>query len=138
MADVKKINEAIKRMHTLGIMPQIINDFRKNQKVYYSEPTPLGGILYWLSNEQEWEKKIREFEEKYNGLVYHVIHNYTEFGEILSLLYVSEYDEEWDAEYDDLMDGYVFAYCINLTEPMFSEFGGIAVQEKAGGLIRVG
>ena len=131
-----KITEAVNRMRKLGLYNQVINEFKNDQVVEYSEPTKLGGILYWVSNNPEWEQEIMKFESEYNGLVYHVIHSYTEFGELLNLLYVSDYEDEWEMENDDIEDGYVFSYVVNLDNPMFSEFGTIGVREAAGGLIR--
>lgn len=81
-------------------------------------------------------KMVREFEEKYNALVYHAVHSYTEFGELLSLLYVSDYEEEWPIDHEDIPYGVVMTYTINLDEPMFSEFGSICVKPAAGGLLR--
>lgn len=135
----KKLDEAIRRMKKLKLMPSIINDFKRNRDlVQYSEPTPLGGILYWISNKPEWMEKVREFEKRNNALVYHAIHSYTGFGELLNLLFVSDDPEEWEMDNDDIEAGYVFSYVINFDEPMFSELGTIAVKPAAGGLVRVG
>jgi hypothetical protein len=135
----KKVDEAVLRMKKLELFDPIIKGFEKDQSLLeYSEPTPLGGILYWISNNPEWEKMIKEFEEKSNSLVYHVIHSYTEFGELLDLLFVSDDEDEWEYDLEDLDDGYAMSYCINLTDQMFSEYGTIAVKQVAGGLLRVG
>ena len=133
----KKMNEAVSRMKALDLMPQIIREFKNDRElVQYSEPTPIGGILYWISNEPEWMKMVREFEEKYNALVYHAVHSYTEFGELLSLLYVSDCEEEWPIDHEDIPYGVVMTYTINLDENMFSEFSSICVKPAAGGLLR--
>lgn len=134
----KKLNEAINRMKKLNLLPEIIKEFKKDQDlVQYSEPTPLGGILYWIRNNPEWMEAVQEFEGKHNALVYHAVHSYTEFGELLSLLFVSDYEEEWEYDNEDLDDGYVMTYTLNLDDPIFSEFGTIAVKSAAGGLMRV-
>ena len=135
-AEIKK-GEAVKRMDALGLMPKIVAEFERSGIIYYSEQEPFGGILYWLDNEPEWESAVREFEEEYNALVYHVIHTYTEFGELLNLLFVSDDDEEWEYDNDDILEGCAMSYVINLDVPEFSEFGTIGVEEAAGGLIRV-
>ena len=136
MERAKKINEAVKRMKALGLFENIIKEFEKNQTLEYSEPTPLGGILYWVHNNPEWSEKIKEFELEYNVLVYHAIHNYTKFGELLTLLYVSNEEENWKYDNEDIKEGYPMAYVLNLDCPEFSEFGAIGVKEIAGGLIR--
>ena len=89
----KQRTEALKRMELLKLHENVIDDFKEISMLNQSE---LGGILYWV--EGEMEKKIREWEEKTGNLVYHVIHDYTEFGELLSLLYVSQYEDEWETD----------------------------------------
>lgn len=135
----KKLDEAILRMKKLNLFDPIISEFKRDQSLLqYSEPTPLGGILYWVKNNPEWEKKIKEFEKKNNALVYHAIHSYTELGELLDLLYVSDNEEEWEYDLEDLENWCALSYCINLTDDMCSEYGTIAIKPAAGGLIRVG
>ena len=138
MKHEKQVAEAVKRMKKLGLMPQIVVEFENEGIVQYSEPTPIGGILYWLSNEPEWREKVRVFEDEYHSLVYHVIHSYTRYGEQLSFLYVSDAEEEWEMDNIAIEDKYPFAYVENLDCPEFSEFGTIAVDERAGGLVRIG
>ena len=135
----KKIKEAMKRMKKLQLLPQIIEEFGEHPElVQYSEPTPLGGILYWIKNEPEWMKKVEEFEKENNAVVYHAIHSYTNYGEMLSLLFVSDYEEEWEMDNEDIEDGYVMTYTINFDDPICSEFGTIVVRPAMGGLKRVG
>lgn len=138
MERTKKVAEAVKRMKMLGLYEQVIDDFEKTGRVYYSERTSLGGILYWLDNNPDWEERVKRFEEEHNAVVYHAVHNYTEFGELLALLYISDEEEEWEYEQMDIQDGYVFSYCINFNAPECSEFGSIVVRQMAGGLVRVG
>ena len=130
--DIKK-QEAMNRMKTLKIFPQTIKQF-KGGMVSYSEP-PLGAN-YWLDDEQK--RIVKEFEEEHNTLVYFVIRSYTEFGKLDSMLYVSDYEEEWEMDRDDIQDGYAVAYVYNYDIPEYSEFGSIAVRERFGGLVRVG
>ena len=121
----KQRTEALKRMELLKLHENVIDDFKEISLLNQSE---YGGILYWV--EGEMEKKIREWEEKTGNLVYHVIHDYTEFGELLSLLYVSQYEEEWEMERDDLVDGYPLAYVMNLTDDWCSEYGSIGIAHR--------
>lgn len=130
--EIKK-QEAINRMKALGIFAETIKQFKGGQ-VSYSEP-PLGAN-YWLNEEQE--KIVKDFEEEHNALVYFVIRSYTEFGKLDALLYVSDYEEEWEMDREDIQDGYAIAYVYNYDIPDFSEIGSIAVQGRFGGLVRVG
>ena len=127
----KQRTEALKRMELLKLHENVIDDFKEIALLNQSE---LGGILYWV--EGEMEKKIREWEEKTGNLVYHVIHDYTEFGELLSLLYVSTYEDEWESDREDIQNGYARAYVMNLTDDWCSEYGSIGIRPQWGGVVR--
>ena len=127
----KQRTEALKRMELLKLHENVIEDFKEIALLNQSE---FGGILYWV--EGDMEKKIREWEDKTGNLVYHVIHDYTEFGELLSLLYVSAYEDEWEMERADLVDGYPLVYVMNLTDDWCSEYGSIGIRPQWGGVVR--
>ena len=127
----QKKQEALERMKLLSLYPNIIREFEKDGIVNMSEN---GGYLYWLDDEQR--EYVSDFEEEYNALVYHVIHNYTEVGEMLTFLYVSDDEDEWGYDRDDLKAGYACAYVKNLDEDAFSEFGSVGIKPEFGGLIR--
>lgn len=129
----KKKQEAINRMNALGIFPETIKQF-KGGMVSYSEP-PLCAN-YWLDDDQK--KIVKGFEEEHNALVYFVIRSYTEFGKMDSLLYVCDYEEEWEMDREDISAGYVMVYTYVYDAPYFSEIGSIAIQGRFGGLVRVG
>lgn len=131
MDKMKQKQEAMERMKQLRLYPNIIKEFAKEDIVNLSEH---GGMLYWLNADQK--KIVREFEEKYNAVVYHVIHNNTEFGELYSLLYVSEYEKEWEDDKSDLTDGCPIAYVKNIDDDICSEFGSIGIRMQFGGLVR--
>ena len=123
--------EAIKRMKTLKLHENVVREFTEKGKLNLSEGY---GALYWLDDTQQ--AYVDAFEQKYKALVYHVLHNMTEFGELLAFLYVSNEKEEWQYDRDDLKDGYACAYVENLDEPSFSEFGSIGVKPQFGGVVR--
>lgn len=123
--------EAVKRMKKLGILEQPIKEFEEEDKLNLSES---GGILYWLNDEQK--KMVENFEAEHNGMVYHVIHQFTNIGELYNLLYVSEYVEEWKMDMEDLGAGQALAYVVNMDMPDCSEFGTIGIEPSVGGLIR--
>ena len=126
----RKKQEALDRMKMLNLYPNIIKEFQQDNTVNMSEL----GFLYWLTDEQK--QYVSEFETEHDALVYHVIHNYTEFGELLTFFYVSDHEEEWEYDRADLKDGYACAYVKNLDEDAFSEFGSVAFKEQFGGLVR--
>lgn len=136
--------EAIKRLELLKLLPNVITDFKNNDTVYYSERQNkiFDGILYWISNNEDYERLVKEFEENYDALVYHAQLTRFSYGLCLSMLFVSKYQEEWEMEreaitnpYDGVIDTY--AYVANLNEPDFSEIGRIGIIRKNGGISRV-
>ena len=129
----KKI-EAIKRLKNIGIIQDAIYQFAEDDTVMVSE-NPYG-FLYWLNDDHK--VLVKEFEEEYNALVYLANFCRTEFGDLLALFYVSDYEEEWNMDNADISDGYAMTYCINLDCPDFNEFGSIAFKATNGGITRIG
>ena len=131
--EIKK-QEAIERLKTIGIIAEAIDQFIEDDVVMVSE-NPYG-FLYTLDDEHK--KLVDAFEKEYDGLVYLANYCETEFGRLLSLFYVNDYEEEWEMENNDITDGYSCVYCINLDCPDFSEFGTIAFRAVKGGVKRIG
>lgn len=129
--EIKKA-EAIKRMKAMHIYADAIKQFKNDDVVMVSEP-PIGG-LYWLNDEEK--EMVHDFEQEHNVLVYLVVRAYTNLGKMDSLLYVSNYEDEWQMEMDDIADGYVMTYTINHDMPDCSEFGSIAYKSVGGGILR--
>ena len=86
--------------------------------------------------EPDYTSLIRNWEETTGNVVYHVIHNFFEFGECLSLLYISQHIEEWSDDRQVLTMGYPYAYVLNLDDDSCSEYGAIGIEENMGGLLR--
>lgn len=131
--------EAIKRMKILKMLPSVIEDFETKDIVFYSETfsKDFQGILYWVSNKEEFVEVIKDFETKYKALVYHAILGHYEFGTCLSLLYVSNDEDEWTADHNDLSENIAYAYVHNFDVPEFSEFGTIGLKPVNGGIVRI-
>ena len=132
MEDLKQlqINEAIKRMKLIRIFDKTIDEFKDEGLISKS----IRGGLYWIDNDDE--KRVQEFEEKYNAVVYSIIENNTEFGKVQALFYVSKNVDEWNLDVEDLENGISNCYVYNLDCPEFSEFGAIGFRNVFGGLIR--
>ena len=130
--EIKK-EEAIKRMRAMHIIPDAIKQFKNDDVVMVSEP-PFGG-LYWLNDEEK--KMVHEFEQENNALVYLVVRSFTNLGIMDNIFYVSDYQDEWEMENEDLKDHYAFVYVVNHDMPDFSEFGSIAWKSVGGGVLRV-
>lgn len=131
MDRAEKKAEAIKRMRFLELHPNAIKEFEDSDLINCSE---FLGALYWISDKEK--AIVKEFEEEYNAVVYHIIRNSTSIGEMLALLYVSDYEDEWDMDIADIIEGYPFAYVKNLDDDFCSEFGTIGVKKCNGGLVR--
>ena len=145
MADKNMIiDEAISRIETLtekySLNPNILKYFKQG-KVYYSYLTA-GGFMAsidTISYDPAYEKAVRDFEAYYSGYkVYHAIEAHTAFGKMLSLLYVSSDENEWEME--RLYGNSVMSYTVNMDEPDESEFGYITVGQfgESGALVRIG
>lgn len=128
-----KKKEAVKRMRMWKIYPETVRQFEKDDLV--SESAPPVGACFWLNEEQK--ARVKDFEEKFNALVYHVIHSFTNIGELENLLFVSDYPEEWDMDHDGIKNGEQISYVFNLSDPDCSEMGTIGVgPTPAAGLRR--
>ena len=107
----KKV-EAIARMKALGIFPQTIKQFEDEGYVSISE-------------------------QEHNALVYVVIRSYTNIGKMDSMLFVSDYPEEWEMDRADIPHQQQVAYVYNHDAPDCSEIGAIGfAPTPAAGLCR--
>ena len=116
--------EAIERMKALKIFSDTIKQFQREDLVSSSEP-PVGAC-FWLDDEQR--ERVRELEDKHNLLVYHMIHCYTNFGEMECYLYVSGYESDWLYDHENMKENIITVYAYNKTHPEYSEFGSIGVE----------
>lgn len=123
--------EAITRMKMLKLHPANIQEFIDSGVINRSQSSSCSVILHYL-NEEELAR-VQEFEQEYGGLVYHVIQN----RQMLSFLYVSKHQEEWEFDRSDLKEGCPIAYVTNLTDESCSEFGSIGIKSCGGGVLRI-
>ena len=136
-------NEAINRLRLLQmnfeLLENVVTEFEQDDILYYSEYINKNaqGILYYISNSEELTNTIKEFEDKHQAKVYHAILTPLTYGWMLSLLYVSQYTEEWQRDRNELSEGLPLAYCMNLDDSTTSEFGTIQIERSNGGITRV-
>ncbi len=131
----EKNDKAIELMQKLDIYTPYIQGFKDENKVCFFEM--FGG--YWVFQEPEIEKKMREIEKEYNCTVYAITHEFTDFGELWDFLIVTNYPEEWDGLLHDIQhhEHIAFAYVWNKSDDWCSEFGSITVQSFGGGIRRI-
>lgn len=127
----EKKTEAIRRMEKLKLNPDIISEF-SNENII--KVTDMKGNISNIDDENL--KYVKAFEQRYGTLVYHVMHSDTEFGELLTMMYVSDHSEEWTYDYNMLDDKIAYAYVENLSEELFSEIGSVGFISINGGLVR--
>lgn len=130
----EKKTEALNRMKALKLIPECVKAF-KNGNIWCSR---YNGTLFELDKEEK--ELVKKFEDEHNALVYHTIRTATPFGELLNILFVSNYNEEWELDRDDISDDtYLtpFVMCINLNDKFSSDMGYIVVKSQFGGLIRI-
>lgn len=134
----KQKQEAIKRLKQLKVLPNVIENFKKENKIYYSERINqmFDGVLYWMSNSEDFTAIVKDFEEEHEALVYHAQLTNFEFGKCLTLLFVSKNEKEWKRDREYLQSGEAYCYVANLDTPDFSEFGYCGIEPKNGGVTR--
>ncbi|EOW1885784.1 hypothetical protein ACNZ61_002992 [Enterococcus hirae] len=134
--------EAIKRMGYLDLSQRVIHQFQENNVVCVCPHSFLGTSIPVNSEIQE---VIQNFEKRTGGVVYYVLatpfidlNNEKKIMMMYSLLYVSKYKEEWEADILDMSENYQIAYVYNANYPELSELGTIAFNKMNGGLQRLG
>lgn len=144
--DLKQLQkqEAIERLKILQdkfeLMETVTKEFEREDTLYYSEYVNKNfpAVLYWINNNEEYEEAIKQVERNHNILVYHVILTPTyDNGIVLTLLYVSSSQEEWENDREELKQGLPCTYVLNIESQQGSEFGGVQIAGAMGGIIRI-
>ena len=134
--------EAIERLELIqkiyNVHSNVLKEFKQEGTIYYSERINKiqNGILFWLHNNLEYVKAVETIEKKYKIYVYHCILSHTEFGELLTMLYVSNDPENWIEEKSKLMVAMPNTFVYDFSG-FGSEFGDVQIAGINGGLTRV-
>lgn len=137
----KMVEECKKRLGILldmGLWDEVTKAFEKNGTTCLSETKVLFGVcgINFTFDEMPEFKAVKEqFEERYECRVYYGVLSDTACGQLLTLLYVSHDEEEWEDDRRELKEGYPFAYVWNRDEE-FGEFGSVGIKMEQGGLVR--
>ena len=138
----KQKEEATERLKILekefGVHPNVLKEFKTDKTIYYSETITkfFRGILYWLHNKEEFVAKVKEIEQQHNIYVYHCIFSHTNFGDLLTMLFVSNDQDFWEFEREQLKDGYAGVYVWNMSFEQDSAFGDVGINGANGCLVR--
>lgn len=134
--------EAINRLNMLhdmmGIDKAIVSDFNKGKvplSVEVFPGFPIGTIH--LSDVPDFESKVKKFETEHNCTAYYVVNTCNVF---LSILYVSNYTEDWDYERPN-PEGYITSVVYDLSgqfmRPDDIDFGECQYINADGSLKRI-
>ena len=126
--------KAIELMKKLDIYKPYIQGFEKDNMVCFYEN--FGG--FWAIQEPEIQNKMINLQYEHDITIYAITHEFTEFGELYSFLYVNKYKEDWGFTLES--EGNVhnaFAYVWNKDDDSCSEFGTVCVRSFGGGIKRI-
>ena len=130
----EKKEEALKRLKTITDHFDLGGNLVKylmEDKLYYSYAYSMDTINY----DERYAQAAKDFERVSGAYVYHAIEAKTRNGyTLLSLLFVSDYKEDWQTE--SLDGNAIFTYTICLEEPDYSEMGWIEMASPMGYLMR--
>ena len=126
--------KAIELMKKLDIYKPYIEGFEKDNMVCFYEN--FSG--FWAIQEPEIQNKMINLQYEHDITIYAITHEYCEFGECYSFLYVNKYKEEWGYTLESEGNLHnAFAYVWNLDNDWCSEFGTIGVISLGGGIKRI-
>ena len=122
----------------MGIDKAIVSDFNKGKvplSVEVFPGFPIGTIH--LSDVPDFESKVKKFETEHNCTAYYVVNTCNVF---LSILYVSNYTEDWDYERPN-PEGYITSVVYDLygqfMRPDDIDFGECQYINADGSLKRI-
>ena len=128
--------EALRRMKWMEIYEEVINAFEEDDivTVSYKAGEPQHNVLFLEGADGFMRELVRNVEEEYGVLVYHIIWNDTCFGEIWTLLFVSPTSSDWEYENYLLKDHWItYAYVDSEIESGVSE---VKICPFEGGVLR--
>lgn len=122
----KQKEESKARIELLGLEP------RFSEKLYISDRYMIREVQ---EKETELIKAINKFEKEYNAYVYHIVYTKSNFGNLYSMLYVSNNTEEWKADRKDLQNKECYAYVYNKSDEVCSKIGLIGIEKADTNLL---
>lgn len=122
----EQIAESKKRIELLGLEPRFSDKLYMSDRYYIREVK---------DGEMDLIRAINNFEKNYNAYVYHIIYTKSNFGNLYSMLYVSNNNEEWKADRKDLQNKECYAYVYNKSDEVCSEIGLIGVEKADTNLL---
>lgn len=119
--------EALERLKILKVDEHIIKFFENNNTLYVTDPTGRASQL------TDREKAIvKKYEDRWNILVYYLIHTSKGLEEEYHLLFVAKNKDDWNAEKEDLKQGNVLTQKLVLDFVTEDETNYLKVYSKRG------
>lgn len=133
--------EAIDRLEILlrqGMKEEIVYQYHRENKICYSVKDETEHMVHIDFDDVPALKKIvQSIEREYDVHVYYGTMNDFGFAKILSLLAVSEYENEWEDERNAMRyHRRAIAYTYDLKNP-WNEVGEMQYKIVEGGLVRI-
>lgn len=118
--------ESLQRMISMRMKPEIIRNFSSGKLM----KTDLNGTLQSVTEDEQ--KRISDWEEKTDCMVYYVIEEIFHEFHLLHFLHVSWKKENWEVDKKDIANREIMVCIQNLDDQKLSTYGYIPIQYGAG------
>lgn len=118
--------EALQRMISMRMKPEIIRSFSSGKLM----KTDLNGTLQSVTEDEQ--KRISDWEEKTDCMVYYVIEEIIHEFHLLHFLHVSWKKENWEVDKKDIANREIMVCIQNLDDQKLSTYGYIPIQYGDG------
>lgn len=118
--------EALQRMISMRMFPEIIRNFSSGKLM----KTDLNGTLQSVTEDEQ--KRISDWEEKTDCMVYYVIEEIFHEFHLLHFLHVSWKKENWEIDKKDIANREIMVCIQNLDDQKLSTYGYIPIRYGDG------
>lgn len=116
------IAESLQRMISMRMLPEIIRNFSSGKLM----KTDLNGTLQSVTEDEQ--KRISDWEEKTDCMVYYVIEEIFHEFHLLHFLHVSWKKENWEVDKKDIANREIMVCIQNLDDQKLSTYGYIPIR----------
>ena len=118
--------ESLQRMISVRMKPEIIRNFSSGKLM----KTDLNGTLQSVTEDEQ--KRISDWEEKTDCMVYYVIEEIFHEFHLLHFLHVSWKKENWEVDKKDIANREIMVCIQNLDDQKLSTYGYIPIRYGDG------
>lgn len=120
------MEESLQRMISMRMLPEIIRNFSSGKLM----KTDLNGTLQSVTEDEQ--KRISDWEEKTDCMVYYVIEEIFHEFHLLHFLHVSWKKENWEVDKKDIANREIMVCIQNLDDQKLSTYGYIPIRYGDG------